>query len=103
MLCAGLHPLSLVSSTIEKLLSRPVPLIDPAQQMAQELRAYLTRSDLLRNASLPGRLDMFTTGDVTNTPAGPSGGAGPGNSVSYYPPCPWTDHTKERGIILWKI
>ena len=76
----------LVSSTIEKLYPG-LPLIDPAQQMAQELRAYLTRSNLLRNAGLPGRLDVFTTGDVDEYALrARQVGLDPVNSVSYYPP-----------------
>ena len=76
----------LVSDTIEKLYPG-LPLIDPAQQMAQELRAYLTRSDLLRNAGLPGRLDVFTTGDVDEYALrARQVGLDPVNSVSYYPP-----------------
>ena len=76
----------LVSDTIEKLYPG-LPLIDPAQQMAQELRAYLTRSDLLRNAGLPGRLDVFTTGDADEYALrARQVGLDPVNSVSYYPP-----------------
>ena len=64
-----------------------LPLIDPAQQMAQELRAYLTRSSLLRNAGLPGRLDVFTTGDVDEYALrARQVGLDPVNSVSYYSP-----------------
>ena len=76
----------LVSDSIEKRYPG-LPLILPAQQLAQELRAYLTRSDLLRNASLPGRLDVFTTGDVDEYALrARQVGLDPVNSVSYYPP-----------------
>ena len=55
--------------------------------MAQELRAYLTRSDLLRNAGLPGRLDVFTTGDVDEYALrARQVGLDPVSSVSYHPP-----------------
>ena len=38
--------------------------MDPAEQMALELRDYLDREELRREAGIPGRLDIFTTGDV---------------------------------------
>ena len=76
----------LVADSIRRLYPG-LPLIDPAQQMAQELRAYLTRSNLLRNAGLPGRLDVFTTGDVDEYALrARQVGLDPVNSVSYYPP-----------------
>ena len=76
----------LVSDTIEKLYPGR-PLIDPAQQMAQELKAYLTRTNLLRDENLPGRLDVFTTGDVDEYALrARQVGLDPVSSVSYHPP-----------------
>ena len=76
----------LVSDTIEKLYPG-LPLIDPAQQMAQELKAYLTRTNLLRDENLPGRLDVFTTGDVDEYALrARQVGLDPVSSVSYHPP-----------------
>ena len=76
----------LVSDTIETLYPG-LPLIDPAQQMAQELKAYLTRTNLLRDENLPGRLDVFTTGDVDEYALrARQVGLDPVSSVSYHPP-----------------
>ena len=53
----------LVADSIHKLYPG-LPLVDPAEQMALELRDYLDREGLRREAGIPGRLDIFTTGDV---------------------------------------
>ena len=53
----------LVAGSIHKLYPG-LPLVDPAEQMALELRDYLDREGLRREAGIPGRLDIFTTGDV---------------------------------------
>ena len=53
----------LVADSIHKLYPE-LPLVDPAEQMALELRDYLDREGLRREAGVPGRLDIFTTGDV---------------------------------------
>ncbi len=53
----------LVVDSIRKIYP-DLPLIDPAEQMARELKEYLDREGLRRDAGSPGRLDIFTTGDV---------------------------------------
>lgn len=53
----------LVEDSIHRLYP-DLPLIDPAEQMALDLKAYLQREDLLRLRSEPGRLTIHTTGDV---------------------------------------
>ena len=53
----------LVADSIHKIYPT-LPLIDPAEQMALELRDYLERENLRREAEAGGRLDIFTTGDV---------------------------------------
>ena len=53
----------LVADSIHKLYP-DLPLVDPAEQMALELRDYLDREGLRRETGVPGRLDIFTTGDV---------------------------------------
>ena len=53
----------LVADSIHKLYPG-LPLVDPAEQMALELRDYLDREGLRRESGIPGRLDIFTTGDV---------------------------------------
>ena len=41
-----------------------LPLIDPAEEMAQSLRTYLEGADLSNPEKRPGRLTIYTTGDV---------------------------------------
>ena len=53
----------LVMDSIRKLYP-DLSLIDPAQQMALELKGYLEREKLERNSGVPGRLSIYTTGDV---------------------------------------
>ena len=53
----------LVEDSIRKLYPG-LPLIDPAEQMALELRDSLTARGLLRERDTGGRLDIYTTGDV---------------------------------------
>ena len=44
------------------------------------------RTNLLRDENLPGRLDVFTTGDVDEYALRARSGVGPVSSVSYHPP-----------------
>ena len=53
----------LVIDSIRKLYPE-LSLIDTAQQMALELKGYLEREKLERNSGVPGRLSIYTTGDV---------------------------------------
>lgn len=53
----------LVADRIRRLYPR-LPLIDPAEQMALELKRYLTENGLLARKCEPGRLDIFTTGSL---------------------------------------
>ena len=53
----------LVIDSIRKLYP-DLSLIDPAQQMALELKGYLERENLERSSAVPGRLSIYTTGDV---------------------------------------
>jgi glutamate racemase len=53
----------LVEDSIHKLYP-DLPLIDPAVEMVKQLRDNLERRGLVRSSALPGRLDIYTTGDV---------------------------------------
>ena len=53
----------LVEDSIRKLYPH-LPLIDPAERMAQDLKNYLEREDLLRPGDGQGGLTIHTTGDV---------------------------------------
>ena len=53
----------LVEDSIRKIYPG-LPLIDPAEEMALELCAYLKDQDLLRDQNHSGRLDICTTGSV---------------------------------------
>lgn len=53
----------LVMDSIQKLYPQ-LPLIDPAQQMALELKGYLEREKLERESEEAGHLSIYTTGDV---------------------------------------
>lgn len=53
----------LVEDSIKKLYP-DLPLIDPAVQMARELKGYLDNKGLRRNPGRRGRLDVYTTGGV---------------------------------------
>lgn len=53
----------LVTDSIQKLYPG-LPLIDPAEEMAQALRAYLDREGLANPQTAPGTLSVYTTGDV---------------------------------------
>lgn len=53
----------LVEDSIRKLYPG-LPLIDPAVRMAEETKAYLDREGLRRPGAQPGKLTIYTTGDV---------------------------------------
>lgn len=53
----------LVEDSIRRLYPG-LPLIDPAEEMARQLRTYLAGADLLREEDRPGHLEIYTTGDV---------------------------------------
>lgn len=53
----------LVTDSIEKLYPG-LPLIDPAVRMAGDARDYLERESLARTGESPGKLTIYTTGDV---------------------------------------
>ena len=53
----------LVEDSIRRLYPG-LPLVDPAEQMALELKNYLEGNGLRRDPVRPGRLSIYTTGDV---------------------------------------
>ena len=53
----------LVADSIRKLYPA-LPLIDPAEEMARALKAYLDREGLANPQTSPGKLTVYTTGDV---------------------------------------
>ena len=53
----------LVEDSIRRLYPG-LPLVDPAEQMALELKNYLEGNGLRRDPGRPGRLSIYTTGDV---------------------------------------
>ncbi|MGI5963377.1 MAG: glutamate racemase [Lawsonibacter sp.] len=78
----------LVEASIRKLYPG-LPLIDPAAQMAQELRAELEACGLRRTGGKQGTLEIYTTGDVEEYAlrAAQVGLSGV-RSVSFIPPMP---------------
>lgn len=77
---------SLVQNSIRRLYP-DLPLIDPAEQMALELRHYLKQHDLLRTPETGGRLDIYTTGDVEEYEARThQAGLDPVTSVNFHSP-----------------
>ena len=64
-----------------------VALIDPAEQMAKTVQAYLERSGLANPSRSAGTLDIVTTGDVDECRADAErAGLSPVSSVRFYPP-----------------
>lgn len=64
-----------------------VALIDPADQMARTVRAYLEGNDLGNPSQQAGTLDIFTTGDTDECRADAERvGLSPISSVQFYPP-----------------
>lgn len=76
----------LVADRIHKLYPQ-LPLIDPAEEMARQLKAYLDREGLRNPRETPGALAVYTTGDVEEY-ALRAGQVGLErvNNVEYYPP-----------------
>lgn len=75
----------LVEDSIRKLYPH-LPLIDPAEQMALELCAYLKKWDLCRDDGRTGRLDIYTTGSVEEYDSrAHQVGLNPVSSVNPYP------------------
>ncbi len=62
-LVLGCTHFPLVEDSIRKLYPG-LPLIDPAEEMARELRACLEKEGLLNDAGRPGGLEIVTTGSV---------------------------------------
>jgi glutamate racemase len=76
----------LVEDSIHKLYPH-LPLIDPAEEMARQLRDYLEQTGLRNNSTLPGRLDIYTTGSVKEyAKRAKQVRLDPVTSVSFYPP-----------------
>ena len=76
----------LVADRIRKLYP-DLPLVDPAEQMALDVRACLEREGLCREAGVSGRLDVFTTGDVKECARrAREAGLERLGSVAFYPP-----------------
>lgn len=64
-----------------------LPLLDPAEQMAKEVTAYLEREGLRNDGGEPGRLDIFTTGSVEEyARKAERVGLNPVSSVQFCPP-----------------
>ncbi len=62
-LVLGCTHFPLVQDSIQKLFPGLL-LLDPAEEMARELRAYLEKEDLLNDGERPGGLEIITTGSV---------------------------------------
>lgn len=70
-----------------KRLFPEVALIDPAEQMAGTVQAYLEGSNLANPSRSAGMLDIFTTGDAVECRAGAErAGLSLISSVQFYPP-----------------
>ena len=64
-----------------------LPLIDPAEEMARSLQAYLIREGLGNPQSAPGTLSVYTTGDVEEYALrARQVGLERVSNVEYYPP-----------------
>ena len=62
-------------------------LLDPAEQMAKDVLAYLERDGLVNDGPQPGRLDIFTTGSAEEyAMKAEKVGLDPVTSVQFYPP-----------------
>ena len=62
-------------------------LLDPAEQMAKDVLAYLGRDGLVNDGPQPGRLDIFTTGSAEEyAMKAEKVGLDPVTSVQFYPP-----------------
>lgn len=62
-------------------------LVDPAERMAEGLKAYLSQSDLMNEQTETGRLDIFTTGSLEEyIKKANKVGLNPINSIQFYPP-----------------
>lgn len=76
----------LVADSIYKLYPG-LPLIDPAEEMARSLKAYLDREKLNNPGTKPGTLTVYTTGDVEEYALRAAQvGLERVNKVEYYPP-----------------
>ena len=76
----------LVADRIRKLYPQ-LPLIDPAQEMARQLKACLDREGLHSPRETPGGLTVYTTGDVEEYALrARQVGLERVNKVEYYPP-----------------
>ena len=76
----------LVADRIRQLYPN-LPLIDPAEEMARQLRAYLDREGLRSPRKTPGSLTVYTTGDVEEYALrARQVGLERVNKVEYYPP-----------------
>ena len=76
----------LVADSIHKLYPG-LPLIDPAEEMARSLKAYLDREGLSNPGTIPGTLTVYTTGDVEEYALRAAQvGLERVSKVEYYPP-----------------
>ena len=76
----------LVEENIRRLYPDLV-LVDPAERMAEGLKAYLSQSDLMNEQTETGRLDIFTTGSLEEyIKKANKVGLNPINSVQFLPP-----------------
>lgn len=81
----GCTHFSLLEAHFKRLFPEVV-LIDPAEQMAGTVRAYLEGSGLANPSRSAGTLDIFTTGDADECRAGAErAGLSPISSVRFYP------------------
>lgn len=64
-------------------------LVDPAQQMAQDVQCYLEQEGLVNDCPQHGALDIFTTGSTEEYASKAAKlGLTPVTSVQFYPPMP---------------
>ncbi len=76
----------LVAENINRLYPE-LTLIDPAEQMAKTVQAYLEKNDLVNDSGKPGELNIYTTGSVEEyVMKSRKVGLDPVTSVQFYPP-----------------
>ena len=88
----------LVSDSIQRLYPG-LPLIDPAEEMAQALKLYLDREGLSNPEKRPGRLTIYTTGGVDEYALrARQVGLERVERVEFYPPMELNGKTREEPL-----
>ena len=76
----------LVASSIARLYPH-LTMVNPAEQMAQSVKSYLEKANLVNDGACTGALDIFTTSDVEEyTRKAKKVGLNPITSVQHYTP-----------------